>query len=63
MAKAQKSFAAKLKGGGADKKQVRVIRSVRDPETGFVRFEDRMVGVPIDADVATYIAQEGKKKK
>ncbi len=63
MAKAQKSFADKLKGSGSEKKQVRVIRSVRDPETGAVRFEDRMVGVPVDADVATYIAEEGKKKK
>ena len=62
MAKALKSFAEKLKGSGSDKKQVRVIKSVRDPETGAVRFEDRMVGVPTDADVAQYIAEQGKKK-
>lgn len=45
MGKAQKSFADKAKKMGStqiETRQVRVIRSVKDPKTGVVKFFDRM---------------------
>ena len=49
MSKAQKSFSEKAKTKGtarAEKRQVRVIRSMKDPQTGTVKFLDRMESVP-----------------
>ena len=57
MAKAQKSFADKSTKSDAAKKgqNVRVIRTVRDTNTGAVRFLDRMVNVPEDANNDQYL--------
>lgn len=48
MAKGIKSFSDKMnkvKNKGSEKKQIRVIRGVKDPENGAIRFMDRMVAV------------------
>ena len=45
MGKTSKSFAEKAKKAGgtqAETRQVRVIRSMKDPKTGVVKFYDRM---------------------
>lgn len=45
MGKTKKSFADKAKkthGTQAETRQVRVIRSMKDPKTGVVKFFDRM---------------------
>ena len=45
MGKTSKSFAEKAKKAGgtqAETKQVRVIRSMKDPNSGVVKFFDRM---------------------
>ncbi len=49
MAKEQKSFAEKARKHAERKEgiqHVRVIKSVEDPDTGAVRFSDRVVAVP-----------------
>ena len=54
MAKGQRSFADKARKHAERKvgtQHVRVIKSVRDPDTGAVRFSDRIVSVPPDANI------------
>ncbi len=49
MAKEQKTFAEKARKHAERKEgmqHVRVIKSVKDPDTGAVRFSDRVVAVP-----------------
>ena len=58
MAKAQKSFADKARQAEEKKsarKFVKVIRSSKDSSHGAVRFIDRMVAVPGDADLDEYL--------
>jgi len=58
MAKGDKSFAAKARKQArskAETRHVRVISSAKDPGTGAVRFSDRMVAVPADADLDEYL--------
>lgn len=59
MAKSQKTFASKaIKGEAkAEKRQIRLIRSIADPNTGTVKFLDRMVSVPGDGDLDSHLAK------
>ena len=57
MAKAAKSFSDKLKRKGATKsvKHVRVIRSVKDPENGAIRFLDRIASIPLEGNLDEHL--------
>jgi len=60
MAKGKRSFADKVRKHAerkAERQHVRVIRSVRDPGTGAVRFSDRVVAVPSDANMDEYLSK------
>lgn len=59
MAKTQKTFASKAKKGEAEteKRQIRLIRSIADPNTGTVKFLDRMVSVPGDGELDSHLAK------
>ncbi len=59
MAKAQKTFASKaIKGEEkTEKRQIRLIRSIADPNNGTVKFLDRMVSVPGDGDLDAHLAK------
>ena len=59
MAKTQKTFASKAKKGeaAAEKRQIRLIRSIADPNTGTVKFLDRMVSVPGDENLDSHLAK------
>lgn len=60
MAKGKRSFADKVRKHAerkAERQHVRVIRSVRDPDTGAVRFSDRVVAVPSDANMDEYLSK------
>ena len=66
MAKAPKSFADKAKKEESKKaaqRQVRVIRSIKDPVKGTVRFLDGMVAVPGDADLDAHLLKFVEKAK
>lgn len=52
MAKGTKSFTDKLsKKGESQKKRIRIIRAVKDQETGGVRFLDNMADLPADGNI------------
>lgn len=57
MAKASKSFSDKLKSKGAAKgvKHVRIIRSVKDPENGAIRFLDRIASIPLEGNLDEHL--------
>ncbi|UCD39137.1 MAG: hypothetical protein JSW54_06560 [Fidelibacterota bacterium] len=58
MAKGQTSFAEKAKKAAerkADTRPVRIIKSTKATDTGAVRFSDRMVAVPSDANLDEYL--------
>lgn len=59
MAKAQKTFASKAikSEEKAEKRQIRLIRSIADPNTGTVKFLDRMVSVPGDGNLDAHLAK------
>ncbi len=59
MAKAPKTFASKaLKGEQKiEKRQIRVIKSAVDPNTGNVKFQDRMYSIPGDGDLDQHLAK------
>ncbi len=65
MAKGKTSFAEKAleqRERKAATRHVRVIRSVKDPDTGSVRFSDRMVAVPADANLDEYFRKTAEEK-
>ncbi len=65
MAKGQRSFADKASRHAerkAEKRNVRVVKSVKDPDTGVVRFSDRMVAVPSDANIDGYLSKVLEEK-
>ena len=65
MAKRSKSFAEKASRHAerkAEKRNVRVVKSVKDPDTGAVRFFDRMVAVPGDANIDEYLSKVLEEK-
>ena len=54
MAKGTKSFSDKMNKGkkiGPETKQIRVIRGVKDPDNGAIRFVDRMAAVPAEGNL------------
>ncbi len=59
MAKTPKTFAEKsLKDTSKQiAKRVRIIRSVKDPDTGNVKFLDRMESIPADGDVGSHVSK------
>ncbi len=60
MAKGQKSFAEKARKQAERKEgmqHVRVIKSVKDPDTGAVRFLDRVVAVPGGANMDEHLSK------
>ena len=59
MVKAPRSFADKLKGKSAakDSKHVRVIRSVKDPASGAIRFLDKIVKVPMEGNLDEHLRE------
>ncbi len=64
MAKTPKSFASKaLKGEQKiEKRQIRVIKGAVDPNTGTVKFLDRMHAVPGDGDLDAHLAKLTESK-
>ncbi len=65
MAKGQRSFADKARKQAErkeGKQHVRVIKSVKDPDTGAVRFSDRVVAVPADANMDEHLSKVLKEK-
>lgn len=66
MAKGQTSFAEKAKKAAdrkSDMRHVRVVKSVQNPETGSIRFSDRMVAVPSDVDLDEYLKESESPKE
>lgn len=60
MAKGKRSFADKVRKHAerkVERQHVRVIRSVRDPDTGAVRFSERVVAVPSGANMDEYLSK------
>ena len=60
MAKGKRSFADKVRKHAerkTERQHVRVIRSVRDPDTGAVRFSDCVVAVPSDVNMDEYLSK------
>jgi len=58
MVKGQTSFAEKAKKAAerkTDVRHIRIIKSTRAADTGAVRFADRMVAVPSDANLDEYL--------
>ena len=65
MVKGRRSFADKVRKHAehkAESQHVRVIKSVRDPDTGAVRFSDRIVAVPSDAKMDEYLSKVVKEE-
>ncbi len=64
MVKSQKTFASKAikSEAKAEKRQIRLIRSITDPNTRTVKYLDRMVSVPGDENLDSHLAKlmEGK---
>jgi hypothetical protein len=65
MAKAAKSFASKVHGAEevAAMKHVRVIQSVKNPDTGGVKFQDRVIAVPEDGALKDHVGRFLKEVK
>ncbi|MFB0515158.1 MAG: DUF4295 family protein [Candidatus Neomarinimicrobiota bacterium] len=61
MAKGKRSFADKARKyaerSKAERRYVRVVKSVKDSDTGAVRFSERMVAVPSDVNIDEYLRQ------
>lgn len=60
MAKGGRTFADKARKHAerkAEDQHVRVIKSVKDPDTGAVRFSDLVVTVPHDANLDKYLSE------
>lgn len=54
MAKGTKSFSDKMnkvKIKGSETKQIRVIRGIKDPDNGAIRFMDRMLAVSTEGNL------------
>ena len=65
MAKGQRSFADKARKHAERKEKtqhVRVIKSVRDPDTGAVRFLDRVVSVPGGTNMDEHLSKVLEEK-
>ncbi len=65
MAKVQKSFAEKARKHSERKEgiqHVRVIKSIKDPDTGAVRFSDRVVAVPGGANMDEHLSKVLEEK-
>lgn len=63
--KGQKSFADKARKAAekkAEAKPVLVIKSIKDPKTGSTKFTNRIVAVPLDADMDTYLKEAAEAK-
>ncbi len=60
MAKGGRTFADKARKHAerkAEDQHVRVIRSIKNPNTGAVKFSDLVVTVPHDADQDKYLSE------
>lgn len=59
MAKAAKTFASKAlkQSEKADVKHIRVIRSVKNPETGGTKFLDRVISISAEGDLKEHVAK------
>ena len=57
MVKGSRSFADKLKGKSIakDTKHVRIIRSVKNPANGAIRFLDKIVKVPLEGELDEHL--------
>ena len=56
MAKGAKSFSDKLKKKSETQtKRIRIIRSVKSPDTGAVRFLDNMAVIPSEGDIGEHV--------
>lgn len=56
MAKGAKSFSDKLKKQNESQtKRIRIIRSVKSPDTDAIRFLDNMVVIPADGNVGEHV--------
>ena len=56
MAKGTKSFSDKLKKKNETQtKRIRIIRSVKSPDTDAVRFLDNMVVVPAEGNIGEHV--------
>lgn len=65
MAKGRRTFADKARKHAerkAERQHVRVIKSVTDPNTNAVRFSDRVVAVPADANLDEYLSKVVEEK-
>jgi len=65
MAKGQRSFADKARKQAERKEKtqhVRVIKSVKDPDTGAVRFLDHVVAVPGGANMDEHLSKVLEEK-
>ena len=54
MAKGSKSFSDKMSKGknkGPERKQIRVILGVKDPDNGAIRFVDRMTSISTEGNL------------
>lgn len=61
MAKGAKTFTDKLtKKGTAQKKRIRIIRSVRNPNTGSLHFLDNMADLPDDGNIDEQLKKMSK---
>ena len=65
MAKGRRTFVDKVRKHAerkAERQHVRVIKSLRDPNTNAVRFTDRVVAVPSDANLDEYLSKVVEEK-
>lgn len=65
MVKGQTSFADKARKAAekkAEAKPVLVIQSIKNPHTGSIKFSNRMVSIPVDADMDTYLKETVESK-
>jgi hypothetical protein len=66
MSKAEVSFAEKAKKAAEREKgakSVLVIQSTKDARTGSVKFSDRVVTIPADSDMDSYLKEIVEPKK
>ena len=62
MVKGIRSFTDKLtKKSESQKKRIRIIRTVKDPGTGGVRFLDNMADLPADGNIGELLKKLSKE--
>lgn len=65
MVKGQTSFADKARKAAekkAEAKPVLVIKSMKDPQTGSIKFTKRTVAVPLDTDMDAFLKEAAETK-